>query len=92
MQRNIIGYRRAPATAPGFLPPASQRPSGNREPVYASTDSHELVVGPTGAGKTVSRIIPTLLEWSGPAVALDVKGELYFSTALRRMAWPHRIA
>ncbi len=86
IHRNIVGYRRMHTVGPGFRPPAAQEPSGNHEPVYGLADAHEIVVGPTGSGKTISRIVPRLLEHAGPVIALDVKGELYQTTAVRRMA------
>ena len=45
---------------------------------------HSLVVAPTGAGKGVGVVIPTLLTYTGSTVVLDVKGENYEKTARRR--------
>jgi len=40
-----------------------------------------MTVAPPGAGKTECNVIPNLLRWPGPALVLDVKGELYEKTA-----------
>jgi type IV secretion system protein VirD4 len=45
---------------------------------------HSLVAAPTGAGKGVGIVIPTLLTYPGSTVVLDVKGENYEKTAGRR--------
>lgn len=45
---------------------------------------HSLVAAPTGAGKGVGIVIPTLLTYPGSTVVLDVKGENYETTARRR--------
>ena len=45
---------------------------------------HSLVAAPTGAGKGVGIVIPTLLTYPGSTVVLDVKGENYEKTARRR--------
>lgn len=39
-------------------------------------DGHILVVGGQGSGKTTSIAIPTLLTWTAPIFAIDIKGEL----------------
>ncbi len=46
-------------------------------------DSHTLIVAPTGAGKGVGLVIPTLLDWQGSAFVIDIKGENYEKT----VAW-----
>lgn len=38
-------------------------------------------IAPPGAGKTQVFVIPNMLHWPGPAVVLDVKGEIYDATA-----------
>jgi len=43
-----------------------------------------MTVAPTGAGKGVSVVVPTLLTYPGPMVVFDTKGELYNITARRR--------
>jgi type IV secretion system protein VirD4 len=40
-----------------------------------------ISVAPPGAGKTQCHVFPTLLTWKGPAVVLDVKGEIYAGTS-----------
>ena len=40
-----------------------------------------LSVAAPGSGKTQAQVIPNLLNWAGPAIVLDVKGELYDATA-----------
>lgn len=44
-------------------------------------DWHSIVFGGQGTGKTSNCIIPTLLSFSGSALVLDIKGELFDITA-----------
>lgn len=52
---------------------------------------HLVTAAPTGAGKGVSAVIPTLLEYPGSVFVLDVKGENYAVTAARRRAMGQRV-
>ncbi len=52
---------------------------------------HSLVAAPTGAGKGVGIVIPTLLTYVGSTVVLDVKGENYEKTARRRSQLGDRV-
>ncbi len=52
---------------------------------------HVLTCAPTGAGKGVSAVIPTLLEYPGSALVIDIKGENYAVTAARRRAMGHDV-
>jgi type IV secretion system protein VirD4 len=52
---------------------------------------HSLVAAPTGAGKGVGIVIPTLLTYPGSTVVLDVKGENYEKTARRRQELGDRV-
>lgn len=54
------------------------------EPLAYQGDGHLVTVAPTGRGKGVSVIIPTLLTYRGPAIVFDPKGENYLVTARRR--------
>ncbi|MDA8395998.1 MAG: type IV secretory system conjugative DNA transfer family protein [Candidatus Dormibacteraeota bacterium] len=47
-------------------------------------DEHLLVLGPTGSGKSSSLAIPAILEWPGPVVVTDPKGELLARTLTAR--------
>ena len=53
---------------------------------------HTVVFGPTGSGKGVSFVIPTLLTNSESCVVLDYKGELARATAKHRVKYfGHRV-
>jgi type IV secretion system protein VirD4 len=52
---------------------------------------HTLVVGPTGGGKGVSIVIPTLKTFSESCVVLDLKGEAARLTAHLRHAMGHKV-
>jgi type IV secretion system protein VirD4 len=50
-----------------------------------------LTIAPTGAGKGIGMVIPTLLTYRAPVVVVDPKGEAYAVTAHRRQAFGHRV-
>lgn len=52
---------------------------------------HVLLVGATGAGKGVSVIIPQLLTYRGSLICFDAKGDLFETTAKRRVRLGQRI-
>lgn len=43
--------------------------------------NNKLIISPPGGGKTTASSIPLLLQHDGPILALDVKGELWATTA-----------
>ena len=45
-----------------------------------------ISIAPPGSGKTQCNVFPNLLTWRGPAVILDVKGEIYAQTSKWRAA------
>lgn len=47
---------------------------------------HVLTCAPTGSGKGVGAVIPTLLEYPGSVLCLDIKGENYAVTSRARRA------
>ncbi|MBV9719222.1 MAG: type IV secretory system conjugative DNA transfer family protein [Candidatus Eremiobacteraeota bacterium] len=57
--------------------PQSKRTKYLRDP----SATHCLAFMPTGSGKTVGLVIPTLLSWERSAVVHDVKGEIWHRTA-----------
>jgi type IV secretion system protein VirD4 len=74
-----------PAAAMGFGRSLQRkRSSARRKLIEDASDSHMLLVAPTGAGKARNIIIPTLLHSHAPMVVVDVKGELANSTAKHR--------
>src|ERR1035441_9924097 len=46
-----------------------------------SGDGSMITIAPPGSGKTQCNVFPNLLQWPGPAVVLDVKGEIYDKTS-----------
>lgn len=52
-----------------------------------SAGRHVLTLAPTGAGKTSTIVIPTLLTWRGSLIVLDIKGELHKQTSGFRSAF-----
>ena len=65
-----------------WFDPRSRRTKYLRD---AST-THCLAFMPTGSGKTVGLVIPTLLSWERSVVVHDIKGELWGKTAGWRAA------
>jgi len=67
------------------------RPKGRG--LYVATDRtpHSLIAAPTGSGKGVGVVIPTLLTYPGSVICLDVKGENFRATARRRRAMGDRV-
>ena len=60
-------------------------------PISYTSDGHLMTVAPTGAGKGRSVIIPNLLNYPGPIVVIDPKGENYAVTARRRREMGHKV-
>jgi type IV secretion system protein VirD4 len=52
---------------------------------------HVLTCAPTGSGKGIGAVIPTLLEYPGSALVLDLKGENYAVTARARHSMGHAV-
>ena len=52
---------------------------------------HVLVAAPTGSGKGVGVVVPTLLTYPGSVIVLDLKGENYRLTSRRRRAMGDRV-
>ncbi len=83
--RLLLGWRDdAPPPAVGFSTAAPRRPTGGPEPVWSDDEGHLVTFGPTGAGKGRAAILPALLEYCGPAVVVDPKGEACAVTARHR--------
>lgn len=52
--------------------------------IRLANSTHIAIIGPTGAGKGVSCVIPFLLTCTDSVIVLDYKGELAEATALHR--------
>ena len=63
---------------------AGAEDSDERRPVILNEDGHLVTVAPTGAGKGRGVIIPNLLNYEGPAIVVDPKGENCRVTARAR--------
>jgi len=67
-----------------YLPLPEPNPEDLRISLWFQGEGHLLTVAPTGSGKGQRFILRTLLDFEGPAVILDPKGENYRETAWRR--------
>ncbi|MBA3583335.1 MAG: type IV secretion system ATPase VirD4 [Gemmatimonadetes bacterium] len=64
----------------------------SRSPFITSRDiPHSLIAAPTGSGKGIGVVIPTLLTYPGSVFCLDVKGENFEKTARQRLAMGDKI-
>ncbi len=45
-----------------------------------------VTIAPPGSGKTQCNVFPNLLTWKGPAIVLDISGDIYEHTAGWRAA------
>lgn len=61
-------------------------PKGRGEFITSHDIPHSIVCAPTGSGKGVGVVIPTLLTYGGSVICLDVKGENFDKTARARQA------
>jgi type IV secretion system protein VirD4 len=57
---------------------------GGNFPMQYYGEGSLITVGPPGSGKTQCHILPNLLSWIGPAVVLDVTGDLWKQTSAWR--------
>jgi type IV secretion system protein VirD4 len=53
-------------------------------PLSYSGDGSMATIAPPGSGKTQCNVFPNLLSWPGPAVVLDISGDIYEHTAAWR--------
>ncbi|CDL00997.1 Putative protein virD4 [Magnetospirillum gryphiswaldense MSR-1 v2] len=69
-----------------FGPPEAVADDRYLDPYMFNDGGHLITVAPTGAGKGVSCIIPTLLRFQGSVIVIDPKGENYAVTHRQREA------
>ncbi len=55
-------------------------------PLDYSGDGSIVTIAPPGSGKTQCNVFPNLLTWDGPAIVLDISGDIYEKTAAWRAA------
>jgi len=84
-RRNPIGF--------SFGSTSSGEASGHYlDPILMEREGHLMTIAPTGAGKGTACIVPALLRFSGPVIAIDPKGENAMITARRRRELGHEVA
>jgi type IV secretion system protein VirD4 len=66
------------ASKPAFILGVSEE---NGKLATFTGEGSAISIAPPGSGKTQCHVFPTLLSWKGPAVVLDVKGEIYAGTS-----------
>lgn len=62
------------------------RPKTRGEFITSLDIPHSFICAPTGSGKGVGVVIPTLLTYGGSVICLDVKGENFKATSRARQA------
>lgn len=67
------------------------KPKSSAEFITSHDIPHSLIAAPTGSGKGVGIVIPTLLTYKGSVFCLDVKGENFGLTARRRAAMGDKV-
>ena len=55
-------------------------------PLTYSGDGSIVTIAPPGSGKTQCNVFPNLVQWRGPAIVLDISGDIYEHTAAWRAA------
>jgi type IV secretion system protein VirD4 len=55
-------------------------------PLDYSGEGSLVTIAPPGSGKTQCNVFPNLLTWTGPAIVLDISGDIYEHTAGWRAA------
>jgi len=89
-EQGIVLGRRVRARAErqpiGFAIPSSGAKPADRtgDLITIGGEGHAIVSGATGTGKSSGILIPTLLRYQGPVIAVDIKGELAAATAAHR--------
>jgi len=76
---------------PGPIYAKLSGPKGRGEFITSGDIPHSFICAPTGSGKGVGIVIPTLLTYGGSVICLDVKGENFEKTARVRSALGDRI-
>jgi type IV secretion system protein VirD4 len=89
----LLGWNTRPTakTAIGFGARAQPEPPASPSLLCDDTESHVLVIAPTGAGKGRNFIIPNLLSTVSPCIVLDIKGEAARVTARYRRSIGHEV-
>ena len=85
----ILGREAAPSSSFGF---GDQSPPASDSLITYAGEAPVTIIAPTGSGKGVSCLIPLLLTHPGPAMVVDLKGELSAVTARRRREMGHQVA
>lgn len=80
-----LAVRQGGQAAPMGFGVRARAPGGSAEhPLLLGEETHVMTLAPTGAGKTVSCTVPVLLQYPGPIVIFDCKGENAEVTARHR--------
>ena len=81
----------SPGARVGFTATPAPMSSAPPSLIADGSESHVLVIAPTGAGKGRNFIIPNLLTCKAPMIVLDIKGEAARVTARRRRDMGHDV-
>lgn len=88
---NLTGNQHTPKVGFDTSPHRANHDHTSLDPIIYDGGGHLITIAPTGAGKGVNVIIPTLLRHQGSVIVIDPKGENYAVTARRRRELGHRV-
>lgn len=77
-----LGWGLPPVPGIGFA--TAQPLASSPQPIHTDPEGHLMTFAPTGAGKGVNVIMPTLLSYRGSVLVIDPKGEAAAITARHR--------
>lgn len=83
LRKNKLAVRLKHLSGPIYAKLGS--PASRGEFLTSHDIPHSFICAPTGSGKGVGVVIPTLLTYGGSIVCLDIKGENFEATARARM-------
>ncbi len=75
----------------GFTQDLQKKSPQRPELLEVGGEGHLITIAPTGSGKTRGAAVPALLEFTGPMIVMDAKGELHHITSRRRQEMGHRV-
>jgi type IV secretion system protein VirD4 len=91
IDKNAIFLGTTPESGTHILGFGGQTDTCVGQPIFHDMETPILTIAPTGSGKGVSCIIPTLLTLDMPTIVVDIKGEAFQVTSEQRERMGHHV-